>query len=80
MTEELEVSVEVPREETEWFSKESLSVAITSVMDKHSELGNLVRKNHAKLKESLGSPELLTSYTDKFVDTLENLVNDAKLE
>ncbi|CAA7049101.1 unnamed protein product [Microthlaspi erraticum] len=34
-------SVEVEREETGWFSKESLSVAITSVMDKDSEIGNL---------------------------------------
>ncbi|KAJ4911358.1 UDP-glycosyltransferase 79B9 [Raphanus sativus] len=59
MTEELEVSVEVPREETGWFSKESLSAAIISVMDKDSELGNLVRRNHIRLKEILVSPGLL---------------------
>ncbi|KAG7537848.1 UDP-glucuronosyl/UDP-glucosyltransferase [Arabidopsis suecica] len=80
MSEELEVSVEVQREETGWFSKESLSVAITSVMDKDSELGNLVRKNRTKLKEALVSPGLLTGYTDKFVETLQDLVNDTNLE
>ncbi|CAN8252803.1 unnamed protein product [Cochlearia groenlandica] len=80
MTEELEVSVEVEREETGWFTKESLSVAITSVMDKDSEIGNLVRRNHLKLKEKLVSPGLLTGYTDKFVETLENLVNNTNLE
>ncbi|CAE6239335.1 unnamed protein product [Arabidopsis arenosa] len=80
MSEELEVSVEVQREETGWFSKESLSVAITSVMDKDSELGNLVRRNHTKLKEVLVSHGLLTGYTDKFVETLQDLVNDTNLE
>ncbi|CAN6850542.1 unnamed protein product [Brassica oleracea] len=80
MTEELEVSVEVPREETGWFSKESLSAAIISVMDEDSELGYLVRRNHAKLKESLVSPGLLTGYTDKFVEALQDLVNDTNLE
>ncbi|CAH2070030.1 unnamed protein product [Thlaspi arvense] len=80
MTEELEVSVEVQREETGWFSKENLSGAIMSVMDKDSEVGNRVRRSHAKLKEVVVSPGLLTGYTDKFVDTLENLVNDTNLE
>ncbi|XP_010482808.1 PREDICTED: UDP-glycosyltransferase 79B9 [Camelina sativa] len=80
MTEELEVSVEVQREETGWFSKESLSVAITLVMDKDSEVGNRVRRNHAKMKEILVSPGLLTGYTDEFVETLQNLVNDPNLE
>ncbi|CAL9243476.1 unnamed protein product [Arabidopsis halleri] len=80
MSEELEVSVEVQREETGWFSKESLSVAITSVMDKDGELGNLVRKNRTKLKEALVSPGLLTGYTDKFVETLQDLVNGTNLE
>ncbi|KAJ0246228.1 hypothetical protein HA466_0177840 [Hirschfeldia incana] len=80
MTEELEVSVEVPRDETGWFSKESLSAAIISVMDIDSEVGNLVRRNHSKLKETLLSPGLLTGYTDKFVEALQDLVNDTNLE
>ncbi|KAL1223313.1 UDP-glycosyltransferase 79B11 [Cardamine amara subsp. amara] len=50
LTEELEVSVEVQREETGWFSKENLSGAIMSLMDKDIEIGNHVRRNHTKLK------------------------------
>ncbi|CAE6129134.1 unnamed protein product [Arabidopsis arenosa] len=71
MTEEFEVSVEVYREKTGWFSKESLSNAIKSVMDKDSDLGKLVRSNHAKLKEILVSPGLLTGYVDNFVEALQ---------
>jgi len=71
MTEEFKVSVEVSRENTGWFSKESLSDAIKSVMDKDSDLGKLVRSNHAKLKETLGSHGLLTGYVDKFVEELQ---------
>ncbi|CAD5327410.1 unnamed protein product [Arabidopsis thaliana] len=75
MTEEFEVSVEVPREKTGWFSKESLSNAIKSVMDKDSDIGKLVRSNHTKLKEILVSPGLLTGYVDNFVEGLqENLI------
>ncbi|EOA34282.1 hypothetical protein CARUB_v10021796mg, partial [Capsella rubella] len=76
MSEELKVSVEVEREETGWSSKESLSVAITSVMDQDSKIGSLVRRNHSKLKEVLVSDGLRTGYTDKFVGTLEYLVNN----
>ncbi|XP_020878279.1 UDP-glycosyltransferase 79B7 [Arabidopsis lyrata subsp. lyrata] len=71
MTEEFEVSVEVYREKTGWFSKESLSNAIKSVMDKDSDLGKLVRSNHTKLKEILVSPGLLTGYVDNFVEALQ---------
>ncbi|CAA7049110.1 unnamed protein product [Microthlaspi erraticum] len=74
MSEELELSVEVKREDTGLFSKESLSGAIRSVMDKDSELGNLVRRNHAKWKESLVSNGLVDGYVDRFVEALENLV------
>ncbi|KAG7552507.1 UDP-glucuronosyl/UDP-glucosyltransferase [Arabidopsis thaliana x Arabidopsis arenosa] len=71
MTEEFEVSLEVYREKTGWFSKESLSNAIKSVMDKDSDLGKLVRSNHTKLKEILVSPGLLTGYVDNFVEALQ---------
>ncbi|KAF8102866.1 hypothetical protein N665_0191s0016 [Sinapis alba] len=80
MTEELEISVEVPREETRWFSKESLSAAIISVMNADSDLGSLVRRNHTTLKEILVSPGLSTGYTDKFMEALQDLVNDTNLE
>ncbi|EOA21481.1 hypothetical protein CARUB_v10001874mg [Capsella rubella] len=71
MTEEFKVSVEVSREKTGWFSKESLRDAIKSVMDKDSDLGKLVRSNHTKLKEIIVSPGLLTGYVDNFVESLQ---------
>ncbi|KAL1206585.1 UDP-glycosyltransferase 79B7 [Cardamine amara subsp. amara] len=71
MIEELEVSVEVSREKTGWFSKESLSDAVRSVMDKDNELGKLVRRNHTKWKEILVSPGLVSGYVDNFVDALQ---------
>lgn len=81
LTEELKVSVKVRREvETGWFSKESLRDAVMSVMDKDCELGNLVRKNHIELKETLVSPGLLSGYVDKFVEALQNLVFNTNLE
>uniref|UniRef100_A0A1J3FWW2 UDP-glycosyltransferase 79B5 n=2 Tax=Noccaea caerulescens TaxID=107243 RepID=A0A1J3FWW2_NOCCA len=78
LAEELEVSVKVQREDSGWFSKESLRDAVTSVMDKDSEIGNLVKRNHKKLRETLVSPGLLSGYADKFVEALENEVNNTK--
>nr|AVW82186.1 putative UDP-glucosyltransferase UGT79B34 [Barbarea vulgaris subsp. arcuata] len=78
LTEELEVSVKVQREDSGWFSKENLRDTIKSVMDKESEIGNLVKRNHLKLKETLASPGLLTGYADSFVEALENEVNNTK--
>ncbi|KAG2314160.1 hypothetical protein Bca52824_017282 [Brassica carinata] len=40
LSEELEVSVKIHREDSGWFSKESLSDAVKSVMAKDSEIGN----------------------------------------
>ncbi|ESQ30419.1 hypothetical protein EUTSA_v10012012mg [Eutrema salsugineum] len=78
MTEELQVSVKVQRENSGWFSKESLRDAVISVMDKDSEIGNLVKRNHKMFKETLVSPGLLNGYADKFVEALENEVNNTK--
>ncbi|XP_010437944.1 PREDICTED: UDP-glycosyltransferase 79B8-like [Camelina sativa] len=78
LTEEFEVSVEVSREKTGWFSKESLRDAVKSVMDKDSDLGELVRSNHAKLKEILISPGLFAGYVDNFVEALTDLINVKK--
>ena len=46
LTEELKVGVKVKKsgENGMWLLKESLCDAIKSVMDEHSEIGNLVRK------------------------------------
>ncbi|KDP36254.1 hypothetical protein JCGZ_09819 [Jatropha curcas] len=53
MAEELKVAVEVERDENGWFSKENLSQAIKSVMDKESEVGLMVKKNHNKWRETM---------------------------
>ncbi|KAG7564084.1 Transferase [Arabidopsis suecica] len=77
LTEELEVSVKVQRDEiTGWFSKESLRDTVKSVMHKNSEIGSLVKRNHEKLKDTLVSLGLLSGYAEKFVDELENQVYD----
>ncbi|XP_010433351.1 PREDICTED: LOW QUALITY PROTEIN: UDP-glycosyltransferase 79B3-like [Camelina sativa] len=77
LSDELKVSVEVVRENTEtgWFSKESLRDAINSVMNKDSEIGNLVKKNHTKWRETLASPGFMTDYVDKFIESLKDLVS-----
>ncbi|KAL6314540.1 hypothetical protein AAG906_026879 [Vitis piasezkii] len=66
LAEELKVAVEVEREENGLFSKESLCDAIKTVMDENSEVGGLVKKNHAKWKEALTSQSFLNNYVDKF--------------
>lgn len=73
MAEELKVAVEVEREEDGWFSKESLSKAILSVMGKDSEVGELVEKNHARWRETLMSEGLMSSYIDNFIESLHHL-------
>ncbi|XP_010537036.1 PREDICTED: UDP-glycosyltransferase 79B6-like [Tarenaya hassleriana] len=75
MAEELKVAVEVHRDKTGWFSKESLSHAIASVVDKDSETGTFLRKNRQMLKETLVSPGLTSCYVDNFVEELQNLVH-----
>ena len=75
LAEEIKVAVEVEREENGLFSKESLCDAIKSVMDKNSEVGGLVKKNHAKWKEALTSQSFLSNYVDNFVGQLQGLLD-----
>ncbi|KAL3736163.1 hypothetical protein ACJRO7_025159 [Eucalyptus globulus] len=70
---ELKVGVEVEREESGWFSKESLCRAIESVMYEKSEVGLLVKKNHAKWREVLVSPNFMTDYINRFIQNLQEL-------
>ena len=67
IVEELKVAVEVEREDNGWISKESLSEAIIPVMDKESEVGGLVKYNHAKLKEVLTGEGVQERYLDTFI-------------
>lgn len=74
LADELNVAVEVKKEDNGWVSKENLCNAIKCVMNKDSEEGDLVRKNHAKWKETLGSSGLMSGYIDKFVQNIHDLV------
>ena len=44
-------------------------------MDEESEVGGLVRKNHAKWKETFASPGFMGNYVDKFVGQLQGLLD-----
>ncbi|KAJ9671557.1 hypothetical protein PVL29_025319 [Vitis rotundifolia] len=75
LAEVLKVSVEIEREENGWFSKECLCRAIRSVMDEESEVGGLVRKNHAKWKKTLTGRGFMSNYIDNFVQPLQQLLD-----
>ncbi|KAL2900222.1 UDP-glycosyltransferase 79B3 [Bienertia sinuspersici] len=51
MASELKVGGEVERTHNGWVSKHSLCKAIDSVIDEKSEVGRLVRKNHARWRD-----------------------------
>ncbi|CAN6558204.1 unnamed protein product [Malus baccata var. baccata] len=74
LAKELKVAVEVEREEDGWFSRESLSKAVKSVMDKGSDVGVMVKKNHAKCREIISEPGFMSGYVDRFVDNLKEHV------
>ena len=75
MANELKVGVEVEKEENGLFSKERLCEAIKTVMDEESEIGGLVKKNHAKWKETLVSPGFMSNYIDNFAGQLQDLLD-----
>ncbi|RVW18081.1 UDP-glycosyltransferase 79B9 [Vitis vinifera] len=75
LAEVLKVAVEIDKEQNGWFSKESLCRAIRSVMDEESEVGGLVRKNHAKWKKTLTGQGFMSNYIDNFVQQLQQLLD-----
>ncbi|XP_027063752.2 anthocyanidin 3-O-glucoside 2'''-O-xylosyltransferase [Coffea arabica] len=70
---DLKVAVEVERDESGWFSKESLSSAINAVMGPDSEVGSSLRKSHLKVKEILSSPGYMSNYVESFIQNLYEL-------
>ncbi|KAK9674145.1 hypothetical protein RND81_12G214100 [Saponaria officinalis] len=74
MAGELKVGVEVERKENGLVTKESLCNAINLVMDEKSEVGCLVKKNHAKWRDILISQGFMSEYIDNFVKDLLKLV------
>ncbi|KAI5571275.1 hypothetical protein BDE02_11G082600 [Populus trichocarpa] len=75
MAEELKVAVEVERDEKGWFTKENLSNAIKCVMDKDSEVGSMIKKNHTEWRKLLRSEGFMSSYSDKFFQNMRELVD-----
>ncbi|KAL6554202.1 UDP-glycosyltransferase [Orobanche minor] len=73
LAEELKVAVEVERGDMGWFSKEDLCKAIRSVMDEDSEVGRMVKMNHARWKETLVGPGFMDNYIDNFIQQLYGL-------
>ncbi|KAI8552503.1 hypothetical protein RHMOL_Rhmol06G0271800 [Rhododendron molle] len=73
LADELKVAVEVERDENGLFSKENLCKAVKSVMDKDSEVGGLVRKNHEKWRKTLMSKGFMSGYIDGFIEKLHEL-------
>ncbi|XP_016727975.1 LOW QUALITY PROTEIN: UDP-glycosyltransferase 79B6-like [Gossypium hirsutum] len=74
LADEMKVAVEVKKEENGWISKENLSEAIKSVMDKESEVGKLVMENHKKWREVI-NPNLMNGYIDKFLQGMRQPVS-----
>lgn len=59
------------------FSKESFCKAIKAVMDEESEVGCLVKKNHATWREVITRQGFMDGYVDNFIKDLERLVSTA---
>ncbi|EOY13147.1 UDP-Glycosyltransferase superfamily protein, putative [Theobroma cacao] len=74
MVDELKVAVELERGEKMQISKEKLSEAIKLVMDKDSEMADLLRRNHSKLNQTLSNRDLQDEYINNFIQGLQNLI------
>ncbi|XP_057796814.1 UDP-glycosyltransferase 79B3-like [Salvia miltiorrhiza] len=70
---DLAVAVEVARGDMGWFSKEDLCAAVRSVMDAESEVGKLVKRNHAKWKDTFAAAGFMDNYIDTFIQQLYQL-------
>lgn len=75
MSGDLKVGVEVEKSEEEGlFTREAVCNAVRAVMDNESEVGQMVRTNHAKWREFLPSQGLENSYVDDLVHKLQSLL------
>ncbi|KAJ6416661.1 hypothetical protein OIU84_002515 [Salix udensis] len=71
---DLKVGVEVERgEEDGLFTRHGVCEAVKAVMDDDSEVGKLVRANHARWREFMLGEGVENSYVDGFVDKLHEL-------
>ena len=74
MVEELKVALEVKKEDNGWISNEKLSKAILDVMSNGTEIGEEVKKNHAKWKKMLSCKDTQETIIDTFIKNLETLL------
>lgn len=74
MSGDLKVGIEVEKTEDGLFTREAVCKAVRTVIDSESELGHIVRKNHAQWREFLLSQGLENSYIDDLVQKLHNLL------
>lgn len=75
MSGDLKVGVEVEKsKEDGLFTRNAVCKAVRAVMDNESELGHIVKSNHAKWREFLLSPGLENSYVDDLVQKLDSLL------
>jgi hypothetical protein len=69
------VGVEIEKgEEDGLFTKGSVCKVVKAVMEVYSEVGRLVRANHAKLRDVSLTEDLQSSYIDSFSQKLRDLV------
>ncbi|KAK7246428.1 hypothetical protein RIF29_41296 [Crotalaria pallida] len=75
MSGDLKIGVEVEKnEEDGLFTREAVCKAVRAVTENDSELGHVVRTNHAKWREFLLSKGLENSYVDDLVQKLHSLL------
>ncbi|GAA0186097.1 hypothetical protein Leryth_027492 [Lithospermum erythrorhizon] len=73
LADELEVAVEVERDEIARFSKEGLCNAVLCAMDKDSKVGQTIRKKHQRWMKTILKPDFGSNYMDEFVQQLNRL-------
>ncbi|KAI3913974.1 hypothetical protein MKW98_010786 [Papaver atlanticum] len=72
---DLKAGVEVERREEDcWFTKESICNAVKLVMEENGEVANEVRLNHDKWRKLLLKDNLESSYTDEFINKLQDII------
>lgn len=75
MGEDLRVGVEVEKgDESGLFDRNEVCRVVKAVMDEESEIGRVVRANHAKWREFLLKDGLERDYVDSFIVKLQNLL------
>ncbi|KAL2328149.1 hypothetical protein Fmac_021576 [Flemingia macrophylla] len=75
----LEIGLEVEKDEEGKYSKETVCKAVSIVMDDENEISKKVRENHSKLRNLLLNKGLESSYIDNFCMRLQEIVEGGGL-